>query len=127
VVDQTAIETAMEDLRIQYILHKRRPLAGPIAETAENWIVMGFGETLEDALAASLRQTIGWLSAATGLPRLDAYALCSISASFRVTQYSHQTATAYSSIPAKAVHGVLPKRIFSPDRLAQISRAMRTH
>ena len=33
VVDQTAIETAMEDLRIQYLLHKRIELPAPVAET----------------------------------------------------------------------------------------------
>ena len=125
VVDQTAIETAMEDLRIQYVLHKARPLAGPIAETPDSWIVMGFGDSIEDALTASLRQTINWLSDATGLAKNDVYALCSIAASFRITQYSHQIASNYTTIPAKTVHGVLPKAIFDKARLAQISRSVR--
>ena len=56
VVNQTAIETAMEDLRIQYVLHKRVKLTGPIAETPAHWIMLGYGQTVEDALTASLRQ-----------------------------------------------------------------------
>ena len=125
VVDQTAIETAMEDLRIQYVLHKRATIAGPIAETPTHWIVLGFGETLEDALTASLRQTIAWMSQATGLAKVDVYALLSIVGSFRVTQYAHQTGSNYAAIPAKTVHGMLPKAVFDPARLRQISRSIR--
>lgn len=125
VVDQTAIETAMDDLRIQYVLHKKVDLAGPIAETPTHWIVLGFGETLEDALTASLRQTIAWISSASGLPKVDVYALMSIVGSFRVTQYSHQTASNYTTIPGKTVHGMLPKAVFDPAHLASLSRSMR--
>ncbi len=125
VVDQTAIETAMEDLRIQYILHKRVPLAGPIAETSTHWITLGFGDSLEDALTAALRQTIVWISAATGLPRVDVYALCSIVGSFRITQYANQTGTVYANVPAKTVHGMLPKAVFDAAGQARIAAAMR--
>jgi hypothetical protein len=38
-----------------------------------------------------------------------------MAASFRVTQYANQTGSAYSSIPAKAVHAVIPKAIFPAD------------
>lgn len=126
VVDQTGIETAMEDLRIQYVLHKRRPLAGPIAETADSWIVLGHGPTLEDALTTALRRTISWLSPATGLPALDVYALCSMAGSFRVTQYANQTNSNYTSAPPKGIHVVLPKAIFDAPRQAQISRSLRS-
>jgi acetamidase/formamidase len=125
VVDQTAIETAMEDLRIQYVLHKGIDLVGPIAETPSHWIVMGFGQSIEDALTASLRQTIDWLSRATSLSKLDVYALSSIAASFRITQYAHQTNTVYTSVPAKTVHGMLPKQIFNKDLLRQIATSVR--
>jgi acetamidase/formamidase len=125
VVDQTAIETAMEDLRIQYVLHKGIDLVGPIAETPSHWIVMGFGQSIEDALTASLRQTIDWLSRATSLSKLDVYALSSIAASFRITQYAHQTNTVYTSVPAKTVHGMLPKQIFNADLLRLIASSVR--
>ncbi|HLZ79521.1 MAG TPA: acetamidase/formamidase family protein [Sphingomonas sp.] len=125
VVNQTAIETAMEDLRIQYVLHKRVTLAAPVAETPTHWIMLGYGQTVEDALTASLRQMIAWLSAATRLDPMDIYALASIAGSFRVTQYAHQTHTVYSNSPLKAVHGMMPKAIFDAGRLAQISASVR--
>ena len=125
VVDQTAIETAMEDLRIQYVLHKKTELPAPIAETASHWIMLGFGDSIEDALTASLRQTIAWLSSSTGLSKLDVYALCSISGSFRITQYAHQTNTVYATVPAKTVHCMLPKDIFSKDLQQHIATSVR--
>jgi acetamidase/formamidase len=112
VVDQTAIETAAEDLSIRYQFHKNVALRGPLLETKSAWIIIGFAENLDDALVACLREFIHWLSNASGISEPEVYALASMSVSFRVTQYSHQTASAYSSTPPKAVHAVLPKDIF---------------
>jgi acetamidase/formamidase len=112
VVDQTAIETAAEDLAIRYDLHKGVPLRGPLGETDAAWIVIGFAANLDDALVACLRETIHWLAAAAQITESEVYALASMAASFRVTQYANQTGSAYSSIPAKAVHAVIPKAIF---------------
>jgi acetamidase/formamidase len=90
VVDQTAIETAAEDLEIRYDLHKSVALRGPLGETDTAWIVIGFGANLDDAL-------------------VDA----------------NQTGSAYSSIPAKAVHAVVPKAIFPADIQARIGDWLR--
>lgn len=125
VVNQTGIESAMEDLRIQYVLHKRVTLSAPVAETPTHWIVLGSGTTLEEAMTAALRQTIGWISAATALSWHDVYALCSIEGSFRVTQYAHQTNSNYRFQSPKVIHAMLPKRMFSAERQAQISRSLR--
>jgi acetamidase/formamidase len=100
-------------------------LTGPIAETPTHWIVLGFGEDLEAALTASLRQSIAWISAASGLSKIDAYALLSITGSFRITQYAHQTNSNYAAIPAKTVHGMIPKAVFDPAHLQQMSRSLR--
>ncbi len=56
VVDQTAIETAAEDLEIHYDLHKQVPLRGPLGETESSWIIVGFAANLDDALVACLRE-----------------------------------------------------------------------
>jgi acetamidase/formamidase len=127
VVDQTAIETAMEDLQIQYILHKGKALWGPVAETPTHWITMGFSDnTLDDAITTALRNAIAWISGATDLSEQDVYALYSIVGSFRVTQYAHQVGTVYSSVPAKTVHGMIPKTIFDPDVAKKISDYIRS-
>jgi acetamidase/formamidase len=125
VVDQTAIETAAEDLQIRYDLHKDVALGGPIAETPTHWIGLGFADNLDDALVACLRGLIDWLSAAAGISKGEAYALSSMAASFRVTQYANQTGSAYSSTPPKTVHGMVPKRVFPESLHERISAWLR--
>jgi hypothetical protein len=45
--------------------------------------------------------------------------------SFRVTQYANQTASAYSSTPPKAVHGMVPKDIFPAELRGRIAAWLR--
>jgi acetamidase/formamidase len=125
VVDQTAIETAAEDLQIRFYLHKNVELAGPLAETATHWIGLGFADNLDDALVACLRELIAWLHLSAGISESEAYALCSMAASFRVTQYSNQTGSAYSSIPSKTVHGMVPKSVFPLDTQNRVDAWLR--
>jgi acetamidase/formamidase len=125
VVDQTAIETAAEDLKIRFNLHKAVDLTGPLAETPSHWIGMGFAENLDDALVSCLRGLISWLHVAAGISEGEVYALCSMAVSFRVTQYAHQTGSAYSSIPPKTVHGMLPKDVFPPNLQEMIGSWLR--
>ena len=125
VVDQTAIETAAENLEIRYDLHKNVALRAPLGETSDSWILIGFGSSLDDALVACLRELIHWLAAAAAITEPEAYALASMAVSFRVTQYAHQTASAYSSAPPKAVHAVITKDIFPADIRARVGRWLR--
>jgi len=125
VVDQTAIETAAEDLQIRYDLHKNVDLRAPLAETESAWIGMGFAESLDDALVACLRELIRWLHLAAGITEGEAYALCSMATSFRVTQYSHQTGSAYSSTPPKTVHGMVPKEVFPTELREKVDNWLR--
>jgi acetamidase/formamidase len=120
-IDQTSIESAFEEMRIQFVLHKRSLLDGPMAETAEHWICFGFADVLDDALVACIRQTIGWMSAATGIAPVDCYGILSVAGSFRITQYAHQTHTVYATQPPKGVHCMVPKRIFTPEMLEKLS------
>ena len=126
VVNQTAIETAMEDMRIQFILHKRSPLKTVMVETPTHWIGLGYGDTLEAALTSSLLNTMNWLAPLAKIERDDVYSLVSVAGSVRVTQYSHQTNTNYTSKPPKGVHTMVPKNVFTPDQAASISRQTRT-
>jgi acetamidase/formamidase len=124
-VDQTTIETAMEDLQIQYILHKNAALPAPMVETPTHWIGLGFGDSIENALTSGLRALIKWLAASAGIGELDAYAMWSMAGSFRITQYADQVASAYSVIPSKAVHGMLPKAVFTPDMQERVAASTR--
>jgi len=100
-------------------------LRGPLGETGTAWIVVAFAASLDDALVACLREVIYWLPAAAGLTGPEAYALASMAVSFRVTQYANQTGSAYTSIPPKAVHAVIPKSIFPAGIRARIAAWLR--
>ena len=125
VVNQTAIETALEELRVQYLLHPKVALQGPMVETPTHWIGLGFGETLEAALVSCLRQMLTWTSAATGIALEDCYGIYSVGASFRITQYANQTGTVYSAIPPKGVHCMLPKSLFSMELQTKLASSLR--
>lgn len=102
VVDQTGIESATEELRVQCIAHKGATLNGPVIETAENWIVIAFADSLDAALPSCVRIAIEWLSAHGGIDRRDAYALCSVAVSFRVTQSPNQIGSVYCPAASSA-------------------------
>ena len=125
VVDQTGIESAMEELRVQYIVHKRVALSGPTIETAESWIVMAFADSLDAALPECVRTAIEWLNGHGGISRRDAYALCSMAVSFRVTQWADQTGSVYSSIPPRTIHAVIPKSVLGGPLADRIDASMR--
>jgi acetamidase/formamidase len=125
VVDQTGVESAMEELRVQYLLHKGVRLAGPTIETAEHWIVMAFADSLDVALPNCVRTAIDWLNTHGGLDRRDAYALCSMAVSFRVTQWADQTGSVYSAKPPRTIHAVIPKPVLGEQILSRIEASLR--
>ena len=115
----------MEELRVQYTVHHGVTLAGPTIETPENWIVMAFAESLDEALPSCVRTAIDWLNVHGGVDRRDAYALCSMAVSFRVTQWANQTGSVYSSIPPRTIHGVIPKSVLGQEVTGRIEASMR--
>jgi len=125
VVDQTGIESAMEELRVQYLVHKGVEVAGPTVETPTHWIVMAFADSLDVALPECVRTAIAWLDVHAGLDRRDAYALCSMAVSFRVTQWADQTGSVYSSTPPKTIHAMIPKEVLGERVLQRINDSMR--
>lgn len=102
----TALETRMKELRIQVILHKQKNLAWPVAETNSHWVIIGLDKDLNAAMAMAARNAIKFLAAHAKISELDAYALCSIAVSFRVTQVVDIV---------RGVHALIPKAIFAPE------------
>jgi len=100
----TALETRMKELRIQVILHKQKNLAWPVAETDSHWIIIGLDKDLNAAMALAARNAIKFLAAKAKITELDAYALCSIAVSFRVTQVVDIV---------RGVHALIPKAMFA--------------
>ena len=86
-VNITALETAMEEVRVQVVLHKRQHYAWPMIETPTHWLMLGMDVLAERGDARSpLRNTIDFLAAAAHLSRDDAYGLASLAVDFRVSQ-----------------------------------------
>jgi acetamidase/formamidase len=108
----TALETRMKELRIQVVLHKQKNFAWPVAETSTHWITLGLDKDLNLAMTLAARNAINFLSTRARLTKADAYALCSIAASFRVTQVVDIV---------RGVHAMIPKSLFVADLRNQIS------
>jgi acetamidase/formamidase len=105
-VNITALETAMEHVRIQVILHKRAGFAWPMIETPTHWLMLGIDESLNEALRIALRNTIDFLVTQAHLTRNDAYGLASLAVDFRVSQMVDVN---------NGIHAMIPKSIFAPD------------
>jgi acetamidase/formamidase len=104
-ISLTALETRMKELRIQVILHKQKNMAWPEAETDSHWIIIGLDKDLNAAMTLAARNAIKFLAARAKISELDAYALCSVAVSFRVTQVVDIV---------RGVHALIPKSIFAP-------------
>jgi acetamidase/formamidase len=107
-VNLTALETAMQNVRVQVILHEQ-PKPGwewPFAETPTHWIAIGTHRDLAQAFKLALNNAIDFLSRKAALSRLDAYSLASIALSFRITQVVDVN---------QGVHAMIPKNIFAED------------
>ena len=85
---------------------------------------MAFADSLDTALPNCVRTAIGWLHEHAGLDRRDAYALCSMAVSFRVTQWADQTGSVYSATPRGRSTRSSPRRC-SEASAARIETSMR--
>jgi len=102
-VNVTAIETAMEEAELQFIVRKDMKLERPMAETPTHWIAMGFHKDLNEAVKIALRDAIQFLVKTKGLTPDDAYALASLAVDLRVTQIVDVN---------KGIHAMIPKAVF---------------
>ena len=111
-INLSALETRMQELRIQVVLHKQKNFAWPVAETPTHWITLGLDKDLNVAMTLAARNAINFLSTSADLTKLDAYALCSIAVSFRVTQVVDIV---------RGVHAMIPKSLFAAGLRDQIA------
>jgi acetamidase/formamidase len=111
-ISLTALETRMQEVLIQVVLHKQKKFQWPVAETATHWITLGLDKDLNMAMTLAARNAIDFLTSRAKLSPHDAYALCSIAVSFRVTQVVDV---------ARGVHAMIPKSLFSGELRQQIA------
>jgi acetamidase/formamidase len=106
------------DVTLSFHLHKRRPLAGPLVESAASrkqdamddaWIVV---ESATDAIAAARAATsrmIDLLAARWGFRDVHAYLLCSVAMHLRLSQVVNE--------PMFTVSAAIAKHILPPRKL----------
>jgi acetamidase/formamidase len=111
-INLSALETRMQELRIQVVLHKQKNFAWPVAETETHWITLGLDKDLNVAMTLAARNAIDFLATRARMTKLDAYALCSIAVSFRVTQVVDIV---------RGVHALIPKSLFASGLRNQIA------
>jgi acetamidase/formamidase len=100
-VDGTAIETSLKgtfELRVRKDLGWKLPRA----ETPTHLIAFGLDWDLDDAAKQALKQMIDWVVSLTGIPKDEAYALCSFACDLHVTQTVNNV---------KGVHAMIAKSI----------------
>lgn len=102
-VNVTAIETALEEAVLQFIVRKDMRLERPLGETSSHWITMGFDPDLDEAAKIALRDAIRLLVEVNGFAPDDAYAFASVAVDLRVTQIVDTS---------KGVHAMIPKHPF---------------
>lgn len=102
----TALETALTEARLQFIVRKDMDLEYPMFETPTHWGAMGFHKDLDEAVKIALRGMIKFLASAKEMDPYEAYSLCSLQADLRVTQVVDQN---------KGIHAMIPKSIFTSE------------
>jgi acetamidase/formamidase len=111
-ISLTALETRMQEMLIEVVLHKQKNFRWPVAETATHWITVGLDKDLNAAMTLAARNAIDFLATHAKLTPHDAYALCSIAVSFRVTQVVDIV---------RGVHAMIPKSLFTGELRQQIT------
>jgi acetamidase/formamidase len=104
-VNLTALECSYKEIEIQPLVRKDLHIDWPRAETATNWVFMGFDEDLNEAMKIAVRETVNFLAEQKIVPmtREEAYSLTSIVGDCRVSQVVDIR---------KGVHCMIPKAIF---------------
>jgi acetamidase/formamidase len=111
-ISLTALETRLEELRIQVFLHKQKKFAWPIGEDSNHWMILGLDKDLNTAMILAARNAINFLAARANMSKLDAYGLLSIAGTFRVTQVVDIM---------RGVHCMIPKTLFAEGLRRQIT------
>lgn len=104
-VDITAMETFLTGT-FKFVVHKKKQLVWPRAETPTHYITMGFSPDLKEATEHALRDMIDFLVEEKHMTRDDAYMLSSVAVDLDITQLVDGNV---------GVHAMCPKNIFTDD------------
>jgi acetamidase/formamidase len=98
----SAVECAMERVRLRLVVEGGVQLERPRVETPTHWITLGFDADLLVAAKQAVRDMIRLLTEKTGMSAPEAYGTCSIAVDLWVTQVVNQV---------RGVHAKLAKSV----------------
>jgi acetamidase/formamidase len=101
-VNGTALEHSLTGT-FRFVLHKRKGIAAPRAETATHYVVMGIDIDLDRAMRLATQHAVDFLVQEKGLTPADAYTVASLACDFDVAEAVDLT---------QVVVGKIPKLIF---------------
>lgn len=101
----TAIETPMR-ATVRLWLHEDRQIPGPQLETADEFMTIGYGRTLDQAAQRALRYMLDDLVERRGFDGYEAYAFLSLSGHVRISEVV--------DFPHVGVRVVIPKQPLAP-------------
>lgn len=102
-VDITAMETFLTGT-FRFVVHKKKQMNWPRAETPTHYITMGFSPDLKEATEHALRDMIDFLVEEKHMKRDDAYMLSSVAVDLDITELVDGNV---------GVHAMCPKNIFT--------------
>jgi acetamidase/formamidase len=105
-VSGTALESSLDGL-LRLRVRRDMDVRFPLLETATTWTVHGFGDNLDEAMAAAAERLLQFLVDRLGLSADDAYSLMSVACDFVVTQVVDGR---------QGVHATIEKRLFGGTR-----------
>jgi acetamidase/formamidase len=97
-VSGNALEQSMTAV-LRFVVHKRRPIAGPRAETPTHYIMMGIDLDLDRALRLATAETVRFLVEEKRLTPADALSLASLAVDFQVAEAVDQAQLVSAKIP----------------------------
>ena len=102
-VSSTAIECPLERGELTLTVRDDLELTGPVAHTADAWIALGLGETIDAATVDAVDSMLRLMGRELGLERRDALALASVVVDLRITQVVNGVLGVHAVLP----HGAL--------------------
>lgn len=94
----TAIETAIDKSLLRFVLLEDPLIGGPIAETEETWITLGFDRDFVVAARKAVEGMVALLALIGAVEPEDAYGLCSIAGNLHATQLVNGVLGAHMSL-----------------------------
>ena len=94
----TAIEASL-NVTIEVHVLDDLAVGAPVMDTADHWLVHGFGSDLDAAMRMAAEQALWLLTDRLGLSHDDAYSLASVAVDFGITQVVDGTLGCHAAIP----------------------------